>query len=236
METYTTSAPYYDTIYKYKDYASEVRKLLHVMEQHTTIEGKTLLDVACGSGGHLFYLARYFDCVGLDLSSELLEVARAKLPSIPFHQGDMRDFDLGQTFDIVTCLFSAIAYVKTLDNMRQAVANMARHLSPGGLLLVEPWFRPEDYHPNHISADLVEMPEHKLCRMSVSKKEGNLSIIHVNYMIGSAEGVIHFTEPHEMGLFTHEEYTGAFLDAGLQPIYDERGLIGRGLYGGVITE
>jgi ubiquinone/menaquinone biosynthesis C-methylase UbiE len=233
METYTTSAPYYDTIYRYKNYATEVRTLLRLIEAHMPLSDKTLLDVACGTGGHLFYLTRYFDCTGLDLSTDLLNIARQKLPSIPFYEGDMRTFDLGQTFDVVTCLFSAVAYVRTLDNMRQAVANMARHVAPGGLLMVEPWFHPETYKPDYVSADLVETPEHKLCRMSVSKKEGSLSIIHVNYLIGSGEGVIHFIEPHEMGLFTHEEYMQAFTDAGLHPIWDEKGLIGRGLYMGL---
>lgn len=233
METYTTSAPYYDIIYLYKDYASETRKLLRLIEQHIAIENKTLLDVACGTGGHLLYLARYFDCMGIDLSTDLLKLARAKLQSIPLHQGDMRDFDLGQTFDVVTCLFSAIAYVRTLDNMRQSVANMAKHVAPGGVLIVEPWFTPEAYKPEYLSADLVEKPEVKVCRMSISKKEGSLSMIEVNYMIGTTNGVVHFTEPHEMGLFTHDDYTQAFIDAGLQPFYDEKGLIGRGLYGGV---
>ena len=62
-------------------------------------------------------------------------------------QGNMLDFDLGRQFDVVTCLFSSIGYVKTVPNMKRAVANMSRHLKPGGVLVLEPWFTPEDWHP-----------------------------------------------------------------------------------------
>jgi SAM-dependent methyltransferase len=93
-----------------------------------------LLDVACGTGRHLEYLRERYDVEGLDISLELLAIARQRLPGIRLHHGDMTAFDLGKTFDLVTCLFSAIGYVKTLENLRRAVGCMARHLKAGGLL------------------------------------------------------------------------------------------------------
>jgi SAM-dependent methyltransferase len=52
---------------------------------------------------------------------------------------DPADFNLGLTFDAVVCLFSAIGYVVTVKRLHSALAAMARHLRPGGVLLVEPW-------------------------------------------------------------------------------------------------
>ena len=56
----------------------------------------------------------------------------------------MTDFDLATTYDAVTCLFSAIGYVRTVDRMNRAVACMARHVKPGGVLIVEPWITPDE--------------------------------------------------------------------------------------------
>ena len=39
----------------------------------------------------------------------------------------MIDFDLDRAFDVVTCLFSAIAYVRTAENLFRAVARLAAH-------------------------------------------------------------------------------------------------------------
>jgi len=47
----------------------------------------------------------------------------------------MVDFNLDRSFDLVTCLFSSIGYVKTIDNLEQASSTMDRHLKPGGMLL-----------------------------------------------------------------------------------------------------
>ncbi len=54
-----------------------------------------------------------------------------------------------------------------------------------------------------------------------------------HYLIGTPDGIDYFTELHELGLFTHEQYMTAFTDAGLDVSYDKDGLMGRGLYIGV---
>ena len=51
--------------------------------------------------------------------------------------------------------------------------------------------------------------------------------------MGTPEGVEYFTEFHEMGLFTNDQYRAAFRDAGLTVRHDPDGLMGRGLYIGL---
>lgn len=234
VHSYTTSAPFYDIIYRHKNYALEGRSLLQFIEQHSLIQPpQTLLDVACGTGGHLVYLVRHFDCVGIDLAPGLLEIARRRLPSLSFYEADMCDFDLGHTFDVVTCLFSAISYVRTLERMQQAVRNMARHVNPGGLLMVEPWLHPDTFEDGKLNADLIDMPELKFSRITTSRREDTLSIMETHHTVATPQGVDYFVEAHEMGLFTHEQYLEALTLAGLTPVYNEKGLIGRGLYIGI---
>jgi hypothetical protein len=107
---------------------------------------------------------------------------------------------------------------------------MAQHLKPGGALLVEPWFPPEAWNTGRLHALLVDQPDLKIARMSLSGRKGNLSTIAFHYMVAKPGGVEYFTEKHTLGLFTHEQYMHAFKKAGLHVIHDPAGLDGRGLY------
>ncbi len=167
---------------------------------------------------------------GLDLDPEMLTLARQRFPDVPFHQGDMVDFVLGRSFDVVTCLFSSIAYVRTAPRLRQAIATMARHVCPGGVLVIAPFFPPEAWIPGQPHAIFVDHPDLKLVRMNVSGVDGTVAILDFHYLVGTPEGIEHFTEHHELGLFTDEDYRAAFWEASLDVQHDAEGLIGRGLY------
>jgi SAM-dependent methyltransferase len=228
---FTHTVRYYDKIYlSMKDYGAEADKLTAIIRALSRASGNRLLDVACGTGLHLSYLSHRFQVEGLDLDNNLLALARQRNPTIPLHQADMTDFDLGRPFDVVTCLFSAIGYVKTLDNLSRAVQCMAHHLTPGGLLLIEPWFTLDTWRPGTVHAVFLDEPELKIVRMNTSFAEGRLSILDMHYLIGTPEGTAHFLERHELGLFTTEEMTNALRECGLQVTYDQEGLTGRGLF------
>jgi SAM-dependent methyltransferase len=229
---FTKSQRYYDAIYAEKDYAEEARRLKRFTIEHKRSAGNALLDVACGTGGHVPYLRDDFAYEGLDLDPEMVALARQRFPDVPFHQGDMAEFSLGRTFDVVTCLFSSIAYARTVPRLRQSIATMTRHLRPDGVLVIAPFFTPDAWVPGHPYAIFVEQPDLKLVRMNVSAVDasGTVAILDFHYLVGTPEGVEHFTEHHELGLFTDEEYRAAFAAAGLTVAYDAEGLIGRGLY------
>jgi ubiquinone/menaquinone biosynthesis C-methylase UbiE len=231
---FNKSAQFYDAIYSQvgKDYAGEAARIHALIQEYGRSAGDTLLDVACGTGEHLAHLRTYYKVEGLDLDPNILEVARRRHPDVPFHLGDMADFDLGRQFDAITCLFSSIGYVKTVPRLNQAVANMLRHVKPGGVLLVEPWFAPAVFKPAGVYATFVDQPALKIARMNVTRVEDGISVLDFHYLVATPAGVEHFTERHELALFTNEEYEGAFRAAGVDAAYDAQGLTGRGLYMG----
>lgn len=226
------SARIYDAVYHWKDYVGEAARV-HELVQARKPGAATVLDVACGTGAHLAELRRWYRCEGLDLDADLLAVARERLPDVALHQGDMRDFDLGRPFDAVTCLFSAVGYLMTVEALEAAVAAMARHLEPGGVLVVEPWLSPEAVRIPHVGAVFVDEPELKIARVNTIEVEGRTSSFDFHYVVGTPQGVEHFVEHHELALFTHEEQLAAFRAAGLEVEHDPEGLMGRGLYIGV---
>lgn len=229
---FNQSAAYYDAIYGAvgKDYAGEVQRLQDIIQSHKRTSGNTLLDVACGTGGHLAYLAQRYQVEGLDADETMLQIAKHKCPDTTFYCGDMVDFAVGRTFDVVTCLFSSIGYVKTLPRLQQAIATMAQHTAPGGLLIIEPWFAPGALQAGRVFGAYVEQPDFKIARMSLTEIEGDLSILHFHYLIGTSDGITHTTERHELGLFSYDAYLAAFTAQNLTVTYDAAGLTGRGLF------
>jgi ubiquinone/menaquinone biosynthesis C-methylase UbiE len=230
---YTKSAAFYDAIYAFKDYQREAEILNSLICKHRRSPGNTLLDIACGTGAHLVHLQAVYIVKGLDINSELLAIAHERCPSAEFYEADMVDFDLGHQVDVITCLFSAIGYVQTVPRLRQTIQTMSRHTKPGGVILVEPWFTPEKWKTGSVHATFVDQPDLKISRMSISERNGDVSRNEFHYLVATPAGIQYFTECHELGLFTHDDYLAAFRDSGLEVIHDPEGLDGRGLYIGL---
>ena len=229
---FTKTAAYYDLLYSFKDYEAESARVRALLAERG-VAGGSLLDVACGTGKHLSLLAEPFEVEGLDLDPGLLAVARERLPGVTLHEGDMREFDLGRTFDAVTCLFSAVGYLPSPEALNAAVQTFARHTRPGGVVLVEPWILPSEFRDGHLHALLAEEPELMVCRMNHNTRDGRRVTMRFKYLVGTPEGVECFEEEHVTFLFEHSEYLAAFEAADLQVEFDEQGLMGRGLYMGV---
>lgn len=226
---FVESSELYDAIYHFKNYAHECEILRAVIAVNAP-GARTILDVACGTGEHDKFLRQYYSVDGIDLNENYLEAARRKNPEGRYTRADMTGFDLSKTYDVVTCLFSAIGYVKTIERLNRAIACMARHVKPGGVLIVEPWLTPADWKPGTSHLHAGEIGPDKVCRMTVSSQEGILSVMLMHYLRSSPGGIEHYSERLELAMFTREEMTHAFELANMDVRYDDQGLMGRGLY------
>lgn len=232
---YSKSADWYDLLHKKKDYAAEAELVMDLIETFRP-GARDLLDVACGTGGHLRYFRTRYDCHGIDLDAGLLDVARERLPNVSFTEADMTDFDLDRRFDAVTCLFSAIGYVRTDDNLRSAIGRMADHLRPGGVLIVEPWIQPERWDAwvagtsNYCVASDGDLT---VGRFRATRRNGTMTELLLHYIATDDKEVVVTDERHQVRMFTVEELTDAASRAGLDAKWDPVGIIGRGLLIGV---
>ncbi|MGZ3497036.1 MAG: class I SAM-dependent DNA methyltransferase [Vulcanimicrobiaceae bacterium] len=231
---FTQSAKYFDALYRAlgKEYPGEAARIKQLIAEHKRSEGNTLLDVACGTGMHIAHLRDQFECEGLDVDRNLLAIAGERNPGVPMHLADMISFNLSKRYDVITCLFSSIGYVPNVGRLEQTLQTFARHLRPGGVVLLEPWVAPEQWTDGHLNALFVDEPDLKIARMNVSRRDGNVAVLHFHYMVASRDGIRTFTEPHRLTLFTRAEYEAAFRKARLTVTFDEPGLMGRGLYVG----
>lgn len=232
---YRDLAGYYDLIYSRKDYAKEVSVLKKLFSEHKKSGGNRLLDVACGTGHHIKLLMDEYDCIGLDINEGILEVARKNAEGVEFVQGDMTSFDLGRKFDVITCLFSSIGYVKTLENLGKTYRCFAAHLVEGGTVFVEPWFTKEVYSAGGAYMDTYDGEDLKIARLNVSEVDGDVSVMDMHYLIAERDkGVRHYVDRHELGLFEVDDTLRIMEEAGLKAQYQAEGLMpGRGLYIGI---
>lgn len=134
MAEYDDIAPYYDVLHaNRKQTAQYVKRLI----KEFAPQAKTLLGLACGTGGLLKLFSRQYRVSGLDISSGMLDVARKKLPKATFHQDDMCQFELQQSFDVVTCLYCSLNHVLNFDDWCAMFAKAKAHLNPGGVFIFD---------------------------------------------------------------------------------------------------
>jgi hypothetical protein len=170
---------------------------------------------------------------GADVEPAFVEIARAKCPRGRFEVADMTTLDLPGRYDVVTSLFSAIGYVRTTEALGRTVVRLAAHLSPDGILLVDPWFEPGQLSNHYVTTATGKTEGLTVCRVSRTVIDGTISRLEFEYLVGRGQGIERRSEVHELGMFTQAEMEVAFRTAGLSVtrLPEEAGT--RGLYVGM---
>ena len=97
------------------------------------LHGK-VLDVACGTGDMAMELLRQGCSVtGVDLSKEMMAIAKRKAPQAEYRLADVERLPFGDaSFDAVTCAFG----VRNFVHLEQGLSEMLRVLKPGGRMVI----------------------------------------------------------------------------------------------------
>jgi SAM-dependent methyltransferase len=131
---YTTFARVYEHRTEpafYDDYHSFIQ---HQLDSHD-LQPTTVLELAVGTGllGQRF--SDSIDYHGLDISREMLQIAQER--GIITHQGNMADFDLGQDFPLILCIFDSLNYLEDEMTLKSCFRSVADHLEDGGLFIID---------------------------------------------------------------------------------------------------
>jgi SAM-dependent methyltransferase len=106
---------------------------LHRYGKHIT----SLLELGCGTGSILTQITTVPSITGLDLSSEMLALARSRVPNARLIETDIASFSLGEEFDVVICVFDTLNHLVTFDSWVSLFAATSRHLRVGGLFMFD---------------------------------------------------------------------------------------------------
>ena len=173
-----------------------------------------VLEIGCGTGRVLIPTARGgIEILGLDASPAMLAVCRQKLSREPketqsrasLAEGDMRKFDFGREFRLVTIPFRPFQHLITVEDQLACLASVHRHLAPGGRLILDlfnpafPHLADEKFFEELNREPPFTMPDgrkilrrhHILARDFFHQTQDVELIYRVNYPDGREERLVH---------------------------------------------
>jgi SAM-dependent methyltransferase len=161
---YAVTAAFYDRI---APYAERGDTAFYV--EAAKRSGGPVLEVGCGTGRVLVPTAEAgVEIVGIDCSDEMLKVCRERLAQLPeplrslarVVREDMRDFDLGQRFALVTVPFRPFQHLLTVEDQLRCLACLRRHMAAGAELILDV-FNPSlsSLVADNIGEEISEEPE-----------------------------------------------------------------------------
>ncbi len=193
----TDYAKYYDLFNRDKNYSDEIdflelvfKKFFGVNEENKKVI--KVLDLGCGTGLHTKELIkRRYSVSGLDLSKEMIEIAKKRNPSAKFYVGDMSNFDLIKNegkFDIIICMFSALGYLTENFQLDGFFKCCKAHLKENGLLILDIWNGLGVMHELPSSREkITEVKDEnkflKITRKSFPKLDGKNHINNVRFNV-----------------------------------------------------
>jgi SAM-dependent methyltransferase len=176
--------------------------------------GGLVLEVGCGTGRVLIPTARAgVEVVGLDLSPHMLANCRERLrresrevqARVHLVEADMRDFDLGRQFRLVTTPFRPFQHLTTVDEQLSCLGSIRRHLTAGGRLILD-LFNPslEALTSDSVGQEVGEEPEfttpdgrrvirqHKIVSRDRAQQVNHVELIYyVTHPDGREERLVH---------------------------------------------
>jgi len=131
---YEQFSRFYDIVMGDRSYAANfIRGLIAQYKP----EAKTVLEIACGTGAILGFLADTYEVTGLDNSRQMLALARKKLPHIRFYQQPMTSFHVAKQFDAIVCVFDSINHLLSFVEWKKVFRQVALHLNHDGLFVFD---------------------------------------------------------------------------------------------------
>jgi SAM-dependent methyltransferase len=100
-------------------------------------QASSLLELGCGTGTALAGIQEMPSLVGLDASPWMLSIARSKVPSATFIEGDMASFELNRQFDVVICVFDTLNHLTAFDRWVSMFDCVHSHLVDGGIFIFD---------------------------------------------------------------------------------------------------
>lgn len=232
-------AEFYDSVVPYRE-----RQDVNFFVEMAQRSGGPVLELGCGTGRVLIPTAKSgTEIVGLDGSPRMLAACRDKLMSeseevrakvTDLVQGDMRSFELGRKFRLVTIPFRPFQHLLTVEDQLSCLESIRKHLVAGGKLILD-IFNPSLPHlaDERYLQELSEEPEFTtadgrkvLRRARIVSRDyfnqilHNESIYYVTHPDGREERLVHKFQMRYLFKF-EVEHILARCDFGVEAIYSD---------------
>jgi 2-polyprenyl-3-methyl-5-hydroxy-6-metoxy-1,4-benzoquinol methylase len=181
-------AHYYDLIYKDKDYGKECAYLERIFQKYAAGRVQRVLDIACGTGGHIIPLAeRGYKVSGRDASAAMTGIARKKARQrglkVKFCVSKMQHLETKEKFDAAIGMFSCIDYLTKVSDLKHALKRIRAALTPEGIFTFDFWNKDcvrRKFAP--FKKKIVYAGDIKIIRLANTSLEGKNSIANVTFV------------------------------------------------------
>ena len=182
-----TYADEYDELYREKDYEAECDLIEEALRRFGCGSTRSVLDLGCGTGNHSIRLAlRGYDVTGVDVSAQMLSVARRKSAKaqvrIEWIEADVRGAGAGRVFDVGLFMFAVLGYMLPNEDVMAALRSARRQIRKDGLLCFDVWYGPSVLHVRPSErARTVSIPGGQLVRIVTSRLDIRRHACEVHY-------------------------------------------------------
>lgn len=222
MTAYNRFAYLYDELMQDAPYDQWVKFTEERLSKYK-IGGKSFLDLACGTGELSVRFAKVgFDVTGVDMSADMLTVARAKAEehglTIPFYEQDMAELEGLKSFDIIGIYCDSLNYLPSEEKVVNTLSKVFQYLKKGGIFFFDVH---SIYKINHLFMDQTfTLNEDHLAYIWNSfpgahpnSVEHELSFFVLDDRSGKYD---RFDELHKQRTFSIDQYSSWLIDAGFE--------------------
>ncbi len=235
MSVFKEYSNYYNLLYKDKNYVGEADYIDHLIKKYSLFSATTVLNLGCGTGKHDALLdQKGYRITGVDLSVDMLDIARMNCPSIDFFEGDVRTINLNQTFDVVLSLFHVMSYQVLNKDLYDAFLTAKHHLKVGGIFIFDFWYGPSVISEMPSKRTKQVEDEHlKILRYTTPDIHPNENIVDVHFDVEitnkQTNEITKLKELHSMRYLFLPELRQLLSTAGLILLNEEEWMTGEKL-------
>ena len=203
-----------------EDYREECAEYRQRIEQRSRRPVRSLLHLGCGGGHHDYHLQRRFAITGVDRSPAMLALARRLNPGVTYRVGDLRKVRLDESFDTVV-LGDAVAYMRSVEDLRAAFETAFAQLRPGGVFLTVVEATPERFRQHrtwtsvHTSGDTEVVMVENVYDPDCSDTTYEVTFL---YLIRRNGGLTIEADRHTCGLFALRTWLGLLTEVGFAEV------------------
>ena len=134
MADYDLLARFYDRLMS--DSSLRSKQVMRCIERYGPT-ASSLLELGCGTGAVLDGLSAVGSLTGMDISANMLDIARARHPGVQFIQDDISSFELGRRFDVIVCTYDVLNHLVAFNRWISCFGCVSKHLTEGGLFIFD---------------------------------------------------------------------------------------------------
>lgn len=133
-EPYSIFASVYNQVMGHVDYKKWAKFILHSLKG---LNLTSTLDIACGTGALFDFYPTQINKTGIDLSIEMIEEAKKKSPENNYHVQNMKNIQLDEKFDFITCTHDSINYLISKEELEEHFISLKKNFKKNSVYIFD---------------------------------------------------------------------------------------------------